>query len=132
MPSTAAKYSLPLHLIKRGDWLTFSCAALLTIWLALSIWNGGAADKAIIRSGGKIFRELPLSRDIIIEVNGPLGISKIAIHQRQARIISDPSPRQYCVRQGWLKNAGEISICLPNQVSVELIGSQKKYDSLNY
>jgi hypothetical protein len=132
VPSTAAKYSLPLHLIKRGDWLIFSCAALLAIWLALSIWNGGAADKAIIRSGGKIFRELPLSRDIIIEVNGPLGISKIAIHQRQARIISDPSPRQYCVRQGWLKNAGEISICLPNQVSVELIGSQKKYDSLNY
>jgi len=132
VPSTAAKYSLPLHLIKRGDWLIFSCATLLTIWLALSIWNGGAADKAIIRSGGKIFRELPLSRDTIIEVNGPLGISKIAIHQRQARIISDPSPRQYCVRQGWLKNAGEISICLPNQVSVELIGGQKKYDSLNY
>lgn len=132
MPSTVAKRLLSLHLIKAGDWLIFSCGALLTIFLAQSIWNGGIADKAIIRSGGKIFRELPLSRDTIIEIKGPLGISKIAIHQRQARIVSDPSPRQYCVRQGWLKNAGETSICLPNQISLELVGNQKKYDSLNY
>jgi hypothetical protein len=132
VPLTASKLSILLHLIKRGDWLILSLTTLLTIWLAINIWNGGAADKALIRSGGKIFREVPLSRDTVIEVNGPLGISKIAIHQRQARIVSDPSPRQYCVRQGWLKNAGEISICLPNQVSVELIGGQKKYDSLNY
>ena len=90
------------------------------------------ADKAIIRSGGKIFREVPQSRDQIIEVPGPLGFSQIAIHNRQARIAADPSPRQYCVRQGWLKQAGEISICLPNQVSVELNGGSKHYDSLNY
>jgi hypothetical protein len=61
-----------------------------------------------------------------------LGISIIRIQQRKARIASDPSPRQYCVRQGWLQQAGEIALCLPNQVSVELIGSKKKYDSLSY
>ncbi len=95
-------------------------------------WSGGAADKAIIRSNGKIFREINLAHNIEIEVPGPLGVSVIAIRDHQARIASDPSPRQYCVRQGWLKNAGEIAICLPNQVSVELAGSKKKYDSLNY
>jgi hypothetical protein len=36
------------------------------------------------------------------------------------------------VRQGWLKQAGEIAICLPNQVSLELTGSGKTYDSLSY
>ena len=75
---------------------------------------------------------MPLSRDQQIEVPGPLGTSVIAIRQRKARIVSDPSPRQYCVRQGWLQQAGEIALCLPNQVSVELAGSTKKYDSLNY
>jgi hypothetical protein len=102
--------------------------ALLTIML----WNGELADRAIIRSGGKIFREVALSRDLKIEVPGPLGISVITIEKRKARISSDPSPRQYCVRQGWLQQAGEIAICLPNEVSVELSGGQKKYDSLNY
>ena len=118
--------------IKPGDWLILLLGALLTVFLAVTLWQGGAADKAIIRSGGKIFREVPLSRDQLIAVPGPLGISRISIHNRQARITADPSPRQYCVRQGWLKQAGEIAICLPNQVSVELGGKRKNYDSLNY
>lgn len=123
---------LTLHHIKPGDYLILLVGAACTIWLATAIWTGGAADKAIIRSGGKIFQEVPLTRDIEIKVPGPLGTSIIAIKNRQARIASDPSPRQYCVRQGWLKNAGEIAICLPNEVSVELTGGAKKYDSLNY
>ena len=123
-----------LHIehIKSGDWLTLLLGALLTVFLAITLWQGGVADKAVIRSGGKIFREAPLSRNQVIEVPGPLGISRVAIHNRQARIAVDPSPRQYCVRQGWLKQAGEVAVCLPNQVSVELSGGGKRYDSLNY
>lgn len=118
--------------IKAGDWLTLLLGCTCVILLTLKLWNGELADRAIIRSGGKIFKELPLSRDLQIEVPGPLGISVITIEKRKARISSDPSPRQYCVRQGWLQQAGEIAICLPNEVSVELTGSAKKYDSLNY
>jgi len=105
---------------------------IFTIWLTSNVWHGQAADKAVIRIGGKIFRELPLSRDDELDVEGALGLSKITIHKHQARISLDPSPRQYCVRQGWLTQAGEIAICLPNQVSLELTGKNKNYDSLNY
>ena len=118
--------------IKPGDWLVLLLGAIFTVWLASIVWFGGAADKAIVRSGGKIFRELPLSRDFELNVPGPLGTSKISILNHQARIASDPSPRQYCVKQGWLKQAGEVAICLPNQVSLELTGKTKRYDSLNY
>jgi len=118
--------------LKAGDWLTLLLGIVCVVLLILKLWSGDQADKAIIRSGGKIFREVPLSRDQQIEVPGPLGISVVAIRQRKARILSDPSPRQYCVRQGWLQQAGEIALCLPNQISVELTGSRKQYDSLNY
>ena len=118
--------------MKTGDWIVLMLGALLTIWLALALWQGGVADKAIIRQGGKIFSEVPLSRNQTISVSGPLGISQITIFNQQARVAADPSPRQYCVRQGWLKQAGETAICLPNQVSVELSGGSKRYDSLNY
>lgn len=121
-----------LHSFKPGDWLILLLGASFCVWLAVIVWHGGAADKAVIRSGGKVFRELPLSRDTLIEVPGPLGLSMISIHNHQARIFSDPSPRQYCVKQGWLKQAGEVAICLPNQVSLELSGSKKRYDSLSY
>ena len=121
-----------LQYLKAGDWLTLFLGSLCVVFLAFRLWSGDLADKAVIRSGGKIFREVPLSRDQQIEVPGPLGTSVITIEKRRARIASDPSPRQYCVRQGWLQQAGEIAICLPNEVSVELTGSTKKYDSLSY
>ena len=125
-------FSAALQHIKPGDWLTLLLGSIFVALLTLKLWSGDLADKAVIRGGGKIFREVPLSRDQQIEVPGPLGVSIISIHDRKARIASDPSPRQYCVRQGWLQQAGEIALCLPNQVSVELTGSRKKYDSLNY
>lgn len=118
--------------IKLGDWLTVLTAAIFTVWLAASVWHGTSADKVIIRSGGKIFRELPLSRNLELEVPGPLGYSKITILNHQARVTSDPGPHQYCVHQGWLKHSGEAAICLPNQVSLELSGGRKRYDSLSY
>ena len=121
-----------LRHIKPGDYLTLLAGVLFTVWITLAVWSGGVADTALIRSGGKVFKEVPLSRDQQIEVPGPLGVSIITIEKRRARISSDPSPRQYCVRQGWLQQAGEIAVCLPNEVSVELTGGQKKYDSLNY
>ena len=118
--------------LKLGDWLTLLLGGTFVVMLTLKLWSGDFADKAIIRSGGKIFREVSLSRNQQVEVPGPLGISIVSIQNRKARVASDPSPRQYCVRQGWLQQAGEVAICLPNQVSVELAGSRKKYDSLNY
>jgi hypothetical protein len=118
--------------IKIGDWLTILLGSVCVALFTLKLWNGELAEKAIIRSKGKIFSEVSLSHNQQIEVQGQLGISTISIQNRKARIASDPGPRQYCVRQGWLQQAGEIALCLPNQVSVEMIGSKKKYDSLNY
>jgi len=125
-------YREALQHLKLGDWLTLLLGGIFVVLLTFKLWGGALADKAIIRSGGKIFKEVPLSRNQQIEVPGPLGVSIISIRNRKARVASDPSPRQYCVRQGWLQQAGEIALCLPNQVSVELTGSRKKYDSLNY
>jgi len=121
-----------LQHIRPGDWLTLLLGSICVVLLTLNLWGSDLADTAIIRSGGKIYREAPLSHDQQIEVPGRIGISIVSIQQRKARISSDPSPRQYCVRQGWLKQAGEIALCLPNQVSLELTGSRKSYDSLNY
>jgi hypothetical protein len=121
-----------LQYLKPGDWLLLLLGCIAVGLLTLKLWSGNLAELAVIRSGGKIFRVVPLSTDQQIAVPGHLGTSIITIEKRRARISSDPGPRQYCVRQGWLQQAGEIALCLPNQVSVELTGKRKKYDSLNY
>ena len=121
-----------LALLKPGDWLIVALGvAVCTLAFPLA-WQAGVAEKAIVRRGGDVFSELDLSRNRRIDVPGPLGITTVVVDKRRVRVAADPGPRQYCVRQGWLSRPGEIAICAPNQISVEVQGSGRTYDSLSY
>ncbi|MBP8867831.1 MAG: NusG domain II-containing protein [Propionivibrio sp.] len=121
-----------LALLRPGDWLLVLVALLVCVLSFPLAWRGGAAEKAVIRRGGELFAELPLSRNRRIEVPGPLGTTTITIDRQRARVLSDPGVHQYCVRQGWLARPGEIAICAPNQVSLQIKGRSEPYDSLSY
>ena len=117
-------------LLRPGDWLLVLLGLAVCAVSAPVAWQAGIAEKAIVKRAGEVFSELDLARNRRIEVPGPLGITTIVVDHRRVRVAADPGPRQYCVRQGWLKRPGEIAICAPNQVSVEIRGGP--YDSLAY
>ncbi|MBI5753255.1 MAG: NusG domain II-containing protein [Hydrogenophilales bacterium] len=122
----------PLHYFRAGDWFVVLLGVLLTAWLAATFWQGGAAQKVVIRAGGQLFTETRLDQARRIAVPGPLGVSLVEIEPGRVRVAADPSPRQLCVKQGWLARAGDAALCLPNQISVELVGTTRRFDSLNY
>ena len=121
-----------LALLRPGDWLVILGSALLVGLSLPTFWQGGIADKAIIRQEGKVFAEVDLRNKRQLVVAGPLGMTQIQIEPGRARVLSDPGPRQYCVKQGWLMRPGEIAICAPNRVSLQIAGRTKVYDSLSY
>lgn len=110
-----------------GDWLLLAGGLALVAGLALHA--PAVADRVLIKQAGRTFAEASLRLNRIIAVPGPLGTTEVEIRDGRVRVKADPSPRQLCVNQGWLK-AGEAAICLPNRVSVEL--GKAAYDSLNY
>lgn len=115
-----------------GDWLVLTLGAASVIWLFATLWHPEAAAKLRIRAGARVFATLSLDQRRSLEVPGPLGVTRVVIDHGRARVASDPGRHQYCVKQGWLSQAGQVAMCLPNQVSIELLGSEKPYDSLNY
>ncbi len=121
-----------ISLLRPGDWLVAGLGTLLCAASFPLAWQGGNAEKAVVKRGGEVFAELDLSRNRRIEVPGPLGMTIIAVDRRRVRVVSDPGPHQYCVRQGWLERAGEIAICAPNEISVQIVGGKETYDSLSY
>jgi hypothetical protein len=121
-----------LALIRPGDWLLLVAGGALIGATVPLFWQGGLADKAIIRREGQVFAEVDLHTRKNLEIPGPLGTTLIAVEPGRARVVADPGPRQYCVRQGWLSRPGEIAICAPNRVSLQIAGRTKAYDSLNY
>ncbi len=121
-----------LALIRPGDLLILLAGVGAVGISAPLLWQGGLADRAIIRQEGRVFAEVDLRSRKQFEVPGPLGTTLIAIEPGRARVVADPGPRQYCVRQGWLMRPGEIAICAPNRVSLQISGRTRVYDSISY
>ncbi|HEX5803351.1 MAG TPA: NusG domain II-containing protein [Azospira sp.] len=121
-----------LSLLRPGDWLVVALGALAVAVSFPLVWQGGAAEKAVVRRDGEVIAELDLSRKRTLQVAGAIGTTVIAVEPGRARVAADPGPRQYCVRQGWLKRPGEIAICAPNHVSLQIAGRKDSFDSLAY
>ena len=117
---------------KPGDWFTLLLGGAVVVALATHFWGGAQGDKLLVRAQGKLVEEASLRTPRMLTVAGPLGDTLIEIQPGRARVARDPSPRQLCVKQGWLSRAGEAALCLPNQVSVEIRGAVRAYDSIAY
>lgn len=122
----------PKNALLSGDWLVLLCGALLVIYLFQTLWTNQPAAKVQIRVGDKVYATYSLNQAREVHVHGNLGESVISIANGKVRFAKSPCQTQYCVHQGWLSHTGQATICLPNQVSLELIGERKPYDSLNY
>jgi len=121
-----------LALFRPGDWVVAGIGAVSVAASFPLLWRGGPADRAVVRLDGRVVAEYPLNAARRIKVPGPLGTTVVEIQPGRARVLADPGPRQYCVRQGWLTQANAIAICAPNHVSLALAGQKPGYDSLNY
>lgn len=128
--SKVAKFKIAKPLF--GDWLIITAATVLVIFLFANLWSFAPATKLRIRQGDKIIGTYSLNQIKTLNIHGPLGNSVIGIQNGKVRFLRSPCHNQYCVHQGWLNHAGEAAICLPNQVSLELLGAKKNYDTLNY
>ena len=102
------------------------------IFMFQTFWQFAPASKLKIRQGDKIIGTYDLNQTRELHIHGTLGDSHIIIDQGKVRFKQSPCPNQYCVHQGWLSRAGQVAICLPNQISLQLMGAKATYDSLNY
>ena len=135
-PELVEGWRLWLNQLRPGDWGVVLLGLGAVLFSAKTFWVAnppGAAEWAVVRQNGQVVAELALNRAKTLRVTGPLGETVIELPgDGRARVLSDPGPRQYCVRQGWLRRNGEMAICAPNQVSLQMAAREKAYDSLAY
>ena len=117
-----------------GDVLVFGVLLCLIISLFRTFWHIAPAHQIQISVLSKVYGRYSLNQQREIVVQGALGVSHIRIDNGKVRFVSAPCTNQYCVHQGWLKQAGAVAFCLPNRVQIQLLGSEgdRLYDSLNY
>ncbi len=115
-----------------GDWLAIVTGLIAVLVMFQQFWSFEQASKLKIRQGNQTIGTYDLNQTRDLHIHGALGDSLISIDQGKVRFKQSPCNNQYCVHQGWLSRAGQVAICLPNQISLQLMGAKSSYDSLNY
>ncbi|MFP5506011.1 MAG: NusG domain II-containing protein [Gammaproteobacteria bacterium] len=116
-----------------ADTFVVLAAALFVGWLFAVLWAPATPPLEVeIRSGGELVARLPLAENRSVEAPGPLGISRIEIRDAQVRFMDSPCSNKVCIHSGWHRHAGETAACLPNRISVRILGRDQRYDAINF
>ena len=102
-------------------------------FLYIRMWAGNTdAGYLQIQAGNNAPITEELSPDRTLHIHGPLGDSVIAVNNGRARFISSPCKGQVCVQTGWLQASGDLAACLPNRISLTLLGQHPLFDAINF
>ena len=83
----------------------------------------------LVEVNGRPLYVLPLGRDRIVEVEGPLGRTVIELRQEKVRIKDSPCPTKQCVKQGWIEHGALV--CLPNKVVITIGNDSDDVDTVD-
>ncbi len=119
--------------ISRGDGVVMLMALALLMGLYAMLWRSeGHGAEAVVLVAGKPWARLNLFQDQDLHVPGPLGESHIQVHDGQVHFVNSPCPNKLCVHTGWLSQGGEVAVCLPNRVSLQILASDPRFDAINF
>ena len=115
-----------------GDSLIILMSLVFIIFSFKTFWHFETGSVVQVNFKGETYGNFSLFQDKKISLIGKEGESVIEIKDGQARLKSAPCRNQYCIQQGWIRFTGQMLICIPNEISIEILGKTKAYDSLNY
>lgn len=91
------------------------------------------SKKAQVYIKGKIFAELSMDENITKEQYLPEKRMLLETKEGRIRVKEADCPLQICAHTGWIKNTGQIIVCVPNKVLVEIRGAgAADYDAVSY
>ncbi len=105
-------------LFSKADIILFIILLLIAAGGIALMSGGGEAQTAIIRQNGEIMKEVSLYTDQTFSV----GDTVIQVKNGAVAFIGSDCPHQECVHSGWLKYPGDTAACLPNRVSITILG----------
>ena len=116
---------------ERGDFyrVTTSDAVLIVLILLISTgvilftrfglkWQASKISEALVYHEGKLLQHPRLDKDQEIVLLKGKMIAEIK--EGRIRVRESDCPRRICVNRGWIKAPGQIIVCVPNKVLIEI------------
>lgn len=101
--------------------LILALALVGVILLLVMQSRSGEGSYAIVQVNGVEISRHSLHKEGVFPVNG--GTNILEIKDGRARLTNADCPDKLCVRQGWIQYTGQCITCLPNKLTVTLLGA---------
>lgn len=118
----------------KGDKYLIIIIIIASIISLIYVKNYASAyDKKYIRIqvDGKDYKTIYFDPKIIgknIAIETKFGYNLIEIGDEKVRVIEADCPDQLDVKQGYISKPGEVIVCLPNRLVIEIIGEVEDND----
>jgi hypothetical protein len=91
------------------------------VWLLLP--RGSVGASAVVTVNGELYATLPLGEDaeLLIESAGG-GENLLVISGGKARVTESNCPNGVCIHTGAVSSEGQLIVCLPHKVVIEIVG----------
>jgi len=97
--------------------VALSVAAIL--WMGRnSGLKGRTATTAVVFKDGQPVAKLNLMQNRVFTL--PSKEMEIEVNEGRVRVASSTCPKQVCVHTGWVKEPGEVIVCVPNKILIEV------------
>lgn len=119
---------------KIGDLIIYSFLLFFFITLGINITKSSQekASKVEIYVDGNLQYVYPLQeeeRDIFVDTN--IGGVHVKFKDNMVRVTTSNSPLKLNVKQGWIKNPGEVIIGVPDRLLIKIVGDSKNNNNDN-
>jgi hypothetical protein len=87
-----------------------------------------------IQVDGKLYKKISLGPNMegkTLEVKTEFGYNKIEFSQDRVRVIEADCPDKLDVLQGWISRPGEVIVCLPNRLVIELVTEKEQLNDID-
>ena len=108
------------------DIVAFLVAAAVLVAFSLSAFGGTGENLTVQITTRDHVLLYSLDADRIVEVEGPIGLSRLEIEGETVRMVSSLCPDQLCINMGDIQKAGRWIACLPNQVFIRILGRERE------
>ncbi len=109
--------------------------SLLSLYY-VKVYVSDSGNKYVsVQVDGDEYKKISFGANMVgktIDINTQFGYNKLEIGNDRIRIIEADCPDKLDVKQGWISNPGEIIVCLPNRLIIEIKSDSKTDDDVDY
>ena len=120
-------------IIRKADIVLF--IVLLAFGFAMLFFTIRAAsspgDQVVINVDGTEYGRYPLDRDRVIEIQNGDRLNIVTIKDSGVSMSYSTCKNQICVHEGEVTAPGQLIVCLPNYVIVEIEGGEGSDEALD-